>query len=418
MSKIDILIGAQWGDEGKGKWVDYLCPDFAVIARFQGGNNAGHTIYVEGEKQVLHLLPSGVFHNKLCVLLSGVVIDPMQLLMEIEGVRKSYGFVDQHLIVSEKAHTITPFHVAKDIANEKMKNKIGTTKKGIGPSYGSKVSRTGLSMVHYVDKNKREAWIKEMLRNDPAFQENYEIDKEAWLEFNEAAEKLKVYVKNAEAILRKKTKAGASMLLEGAQGTLLDINHGTYPYVTSSSTIAAGACASLGIDPRRLHKIVGVAKAYTTRVGEGPFPTEIFDSIGDMIGEKGQEYGATTKRKRRVGWFDGVAFKYAVDLNGFDCIYLNKLDILTGIESIKIATHYEHPTIGVVHDFPSSADTLSECVASYESVPGWDVDIASCNSKKALPKAVLAYIARLEEVGGTKIAAIGTGPGPEDFVSL
>ncbi len=418
MSKIDILIGAQWGDEGKGKWVDYLCPDFSVIARFQGGNNAGHTIYVDGEKQVLHLLPSGVFHDKLCVLLSGVVIDPIQLLAEIDAIRKTHGFTDANLIVSEKAHAITPFHVAKDISNEKKSNKIGTTKKGIGPSYGSKVSRTGLSMVHYIDKTKREAWIKEMIKSDPAFQQNYEEDKADWQKFIEAADQVKVYVKNAEAILRKKTKAGASLLLEGAQGALLDINHGTYPYVTSSSTIAAGACASLGIDPRKLNKICGVAKAYATRVGEGPFPTELFDSIGDMIREKGQEYGATTKRKRRCGWFDGLAFKYAVDLNGFDGVYLNKVDILGGMESIKLCTHYEHPILGVLHDFPSSADTLSECVPSYETLPGWDSDLSKCKTKKSLPKTLLNYVERIEELGGAKVLAVGTGPGPSDFINL
>lgn len=411
MSHVTVLVGAQWGDEGKGKWIDILSEKADLVARYQGGNNAGHTLYVEGEKIVLHQIPSGIFQsNKICALSSGVVINPAELVNEIEKVSKLARISPERLWLSPRAHTITPWHIYLDSKKEsEVDQPIGTTKRGIGPTYAEKANRSGLRLGDFVHTERRHQWIERMKSQCPGFADHVKSNAEDWNRFNDAAAMLGSFVCDAEAQIRSAITDQKQILLEGAQGALLDINHGTYPYVTSSSTASAGALASIGFSPRSISKVVGVAKAYTTRVGEGPFPTEDKGPGGLRLAEKGHEFGATTGRPRRCGWLDCVALKYSVEINGIDELILNKMDILSGFKELHLAKAYHHPKHGTINHFPWDEQILSECEPIYETLEGWDEEITQSGYIKELPVAALNYIRSIEEKIGIPIRMVGTG---------
>ncbi|MEY4632620.1 MAG: hypothetical protein RIQ81_2740 [Pseudomonadota bacterium] len=421
---ITIVVGAQWGDEGKGKWIDRVAAGAGIVVRYQGGNNAGHTLYVKGQKVVLHQIPSGVFHEgpqggQICVLAAGVVVNPGELVREMDRVLPLANVTPENLWLSARAHVITPWHIATDGHREDARRAsagkaIGTTKRGIGPTYSDKTARSGLRMGDYVNPQSRLAWIEAMTTTVEGFAAHFASKKPEWEAFTAAATRLAPFVCDADARVRAQAASGQSILMEGAQGTLLDLDHGTFPYVTSSSTIAAGACASLGLPPRAVTGIYGIAKAYVTRVGEGPFPTELFDKTGDLLRERGQEFGATTGRPRRCGWFDAVAMRYAQQVNGFDGLLLNKFDILTGMDELKIAVAYDHPRLGRVDEFPWSAAVLAECKPIYQSFKGWKSELPLTGSIEKLPPEAREYIAAIEKLCGVKVVAAGTGPGRDE----
>lgn len=417
-NQVTVVVGAQWGDEGKGKWVDVLAEKSQIVVRYQGGNNAGHTIWIGGVKYVLHQIPSGVFQPGLIsAMAAGVVIQPVGLVSEIDKLPAGISVTPQNLWISARAHVITPWHVYLDGARESSAAQpIGTTKRGIGPTYSEKASRTGIRLGHYVKESSRRAWFDTMARSVDGFAEHFKTHKDQWDLFEAAASRLAPFVVDVETRLRKALREGKNLLLEGAQGTLLDLDHGTYPFVTSSSTAAAGACASLGISPKAITDIYGIAKAYVTRVGAGPFPTELLDDMGALIAKKGNEFGATTGRPRRCGWFDAVAFRYSAGLNGFDGVILNKMDILTGIEELKICTKYRHPVLGDIEDFPWDADLLADCKPVYVSVPGWIEEIPKSGMFKDLPKNAQNYVREIERHTDIPVLWIGTGPGREEMI--
>lgn len=417
-SSLAILIGAQWGDEGKGKWIDYLAKDADLICRFQGGNNAGHTIYVQDVKVVLHQLPSAPFHpNTKLMLGANVVVNPVQLVSELERLKPLVTLNPDKVWLSDRAHVISPWNIHCDEKRESASQQpVGTTKRGIGPTYSDKMNRISITLSQYINPSLQEAWIKKRCDEDQEFLNFYQAHPQIWQDFKAAAQTLAPYVCSAEARLRKAISQKQNIILEGAQGTLLDICHGTYPFVTSSSTIAGGAIASLGFNPRAVTSIIGIAKAYTTRVGEGPFTTELKDEVGAALAKRGMEFGATTGRPRRCGWFDAVAMRYAVGVNGIDSLYLNKMDILSGMDELKIAVAYEHPTLGRLEDFPSDLDVLTQCRPVYESFKGWKEELARSGSSAQFPKAARDYLKAIEESSHVKIAAIGTGPRREEFV--
>ncbi len=419
MGSITVVLGAQWGDEGKGKWIDRLAGEADLIARFQGGSNAGHTLYVSGRKLVLHQLPSGICHpDKISALLAGVVVDPVALLREQAEVAEQVSISPRNLWISAAAHVISPWHIAEDCRLEAERAEpIGTTKRGIGPAYSSKYNRTGLRMGDYIDPQRFALWCGMMRAASPAFSAMLARADASWEEFVGAAELIRPYVVAVESRIRQRLAAGAQLLMEGAQGSLLDIDHGTYPYVTSSSTLAANAAVSLGIDPRKLSRIFGVGKAYVTRVGGGSFPSEMHDSLGDLLVEKGAEYGATTKRRRRCGWFDAVAMAYAATINGFDGLYLNKVDILSGFSLLKVVVAYRYPDGTISREFPSSHDVLARCQPLYAEYPGWDEDISRIVCKEDLPLGARNYLQGLAEHSGVPLIMVGTGPGGDDCLS-
>jgi len=416
MSHVSIVIGAQWGDEGKGKWIDILAKDAEYVARFQGGNNAGHTLYIDGKKIVLHQIPSGIFHEgQICALTAGVVINPEQMVSEIKEVTQFCEVTPKNLWLSARAHVITPWSIQLDQTNEKnTTTPIGTTKRGIGPTYSLKAQRSGLRMGNYIDTASRKQWIKRQIAESEEFKSFYNSHQDLWTQFEAAAEKVAPYVLDADAKLREAIQSEKRLLLEGAQGALLDIDHGTYPFVTSSSTAAGGALSSLGFSPKKIGNIYGVAKAYLTRVGEGPFPTELDDEDGKLLASKGHEFGATTGRPRRCGWLDIVALRYAVQVNGLDHLILNKFDILGGFKEVKLAVAYEHPTLGRIENFPWDIDTLNSCKPIYQSFEGWPEDIPISGSMSELPKQALTYIANIEELVGAKVSMVGTGVNRSD----
>jgi adenylosuccinate synthase len=415
---VSILVGAQWGDEGKGKWVDILGSHCHFSVRFQGGNNAGHTLYIEGKKVVLHQLPSGIFHeNNISVISCGVVVNPVALVKELLQIGEMTSIESHRIWISSRAHVITPWNIVCDQQNESSAiTPIGTTKRGIGPAYADKSSRISLRMEDYVDDKARAKWLHNMASSNPEFAHHVASDPEVWSEFDRAAETLKKYVCEAESRLRHAAAMGRNIMLEGAQGTLLDINHGTYPFVTSSNTTAGGAIANLGISHRAVKEVIGIAKAYVTRVGGGPFPTELHDATGELLCDKGREYGATTGRKRRCGWFDAVAMRYAVDVNGLDGIFLNKMDILAGLPEVKICVAYQHPTLGRLTDFPSNLNQLAEVTPIYESFKGWTADFSPTGSFDALPHEARIFVERIEKLISAPVLKVGTGPGREDFL--
>lgn len=414
MTQVTILVGAQWGDEGKGKWIDILAADTDLVARYQGGNNAGHTLYVDGEKIVLHQIPSGIFHNRFCALTAGVVVNPPELVKEMDKVASRVTFTPEMLWLSARASVITPWHIFIDGQREATaSNPIGTTKKGIGPTYSDKINRTGLRIGEFIDAKRLDAWLDGMKAN-AEFAAHMQEHAEAWQDFKNAAARLKPFVCDAELRIRQALKDKKKALMEGAQGALLDINHGTYPYVTSSNTASGGAFAGIGFSPKQVRDIIGVAKAYVTRVGGGPMPSELNDEIGALIAKRGNEFGATTGRARRCGWLDGVALKYAVEMNGCTAVILNKIDILTGLNEIKMAVAYNHPTLGRITDFPWDTQVLAECTPEYISFPGWEEDMPTSGRIADLPKAALNYIRAVEEYIGCPITMVGTGVGRKD----
>jgi adenylosuccinate synthase len=421
-----VVIGSQWGDEGKGKIVDLLTAGAEMVVRFQGGNNAGHTLVVDGKQTICHLIPSGILHaRKMCLIGNGVVIDPEVLLEEMETLRgRGLTISPQNLGISEKAHIILPYHKALDAAREvAMGNgKIGTTGRGIGPAYEDKASRKGVRAVDLLEpevleekirKNLEEKnfLLKEFLRAEPLeFQPIFG-------RYMEMGEILKPYIMDVSLEIDRAARAGKNILFEGAQGTHLDIDHGTYPFVTSSNPIAGGACAGAGIGPNRLHHINGIVKAYTTRVGAGPFTTELKDEIGGYIQGKGAEFGATTGRRRRCGWLDLLMVRDSIRLSGIDSLSITKLDVLTGLETLKICVGYELEGERI-ESRPSSLKRLARCSPIYEELQGWDEEISGARSLDELPDQTRAYLNRIEEITGVPISIVSVGPKREETIIL
>jgi len=411
-----IVVGTQWGDEGKGKIIDLLAEHADVIVRFQGGNNAGHTLVVKGEKFVFHLIPSGILHQgKRCIIGNGVVVDPQVLIEEIDNVKKK-GYLqdDSQFLLSEEAHLIFPYHKQIDSGRERIRSgKIGTTGMGIGPAYEDRVSRDGIRFIDLTD----EAVFRGKLEENLA-QKNYYLThvlaekglelEPLYQEYMRYGERLRRHITNTSVFISQQIQEGKKVLFEGAQGTLLDVDHGTYPYVTSSNTVAGNACAGSGIGPTQIDEVVGVTKAYTTRVGGGPFPTELSDETGAMLRERGGEYGATTGRPRRCGWFDAVVVRHAVRVNGLGGLAVTKLDTLTGLETIKVCTAYR---VGddVITDFPAGAEAVARCEPVYEELEGWQEEITAAKEVSQLPPAAQRYVARLEELTHTPLHIVSVG---------
>ena len=400
-----VIVGTQWGDEGKGKIVDLLAEHADLVVRFQGGNNAGHTMVVEGEQFISHLVPSGVLQNKTCIIGNGVVVDPAVLVEELDGLTKRGVDVGpEKLKISEKAHLIMPYHQQIDLARESMKGdkKIGTTGRGIGPCYEDKSSRRGIRFVELLDpevfSEKVTLEIKEKNFNLQNFLAAEPLDPQNIIDMYQGyAEKLAPHVTNISVFISDAIKKGQQVLFEGAQGTHLDIDHGTYPYVTSSNTVAGNACCGAGIGPKALAEIIGIVKAYTTRVGRGPFPTELFDEIGDQIQKKGVEFGATTGRKRRCGWLDMVLLRNSVRLNGLTGLVITKLDVLDDLADLRICTGYEYQG-KLINDFPANLKMLEACEPVYETLPGWSQDISMVRQFEDLPENVYGFVYKIENL--------------------
>ena len=414
MSKTNIaVLGAQWGDEGKGKIVDMLTPHFSAVARYQGGHNAGHTVYVKGKKFVLHLIPSGILHPGVtCVIGNGVVIDPQALFVEIDELARNGIDVDGRLLVSEKAHIILPYHRELDVLSEARRGerKIGTTSRGIGPAYEDKVGRRGIRVCDLLGD--REALAEEVRENVSA---RNRIIKESTLDWKPvfdqvvaAGERMRPWVTDVSLALHRLMAEGKNVMFEGAQATLLDIDHGTYPFVTSSNASVGGVCTGLGVPPRAIGGVLGVAKAYTTRVGEGPLPTELSGELADRLRESGQEYGASTGRPRRCGWFDAVVVRYSARINGIDALALTKLDVLDGLSEVLICSGYK-TSGGTLSEFPADLRCLSGAEPIYERMPGWSTPTRGVTRFEGLPEEARRYVRRLEEVTGVDCAIISTG---------
>jgi len=410
-----VIVGAQWGDEGKGKVIDVLAPRADYIVRYQGGNNAGHTVVIGEDKFILHQVPSGILHKKkICIIGNGVVVNPKALLDEIQFLKSKGIDVDGRLLVSESAHIIFPYHKKLDEFKElKEKCKIGTTKNGIGPCYADKVARTGIRVVDLMN----EKVLKEKLRNNLEEKnavlskiynhEGFSFEK-MYGEYCEYARQMKPYIANTVLVLNEALQKKKKIIFEGAQGTLLDIDHGTYPFVTSSNATAGGACTGAGIGPNRIDKVIGVVKAYTTRVGEGPFPTEFSQVLMEKIRTKGNEFGATTGRPRRCGWFDAVVVRHSIMINGIDEIAVTKLDVLDESEKIKICTAYKYQG-KTINYFPADLEILLECQPVYEEMPGWMENTTRTTSYVKLPKNAKNYLKRLKNLLDIKIIMISVG---------
>ena len=407
-----VVLGAQWGDEGKGKIVDLMTPSFAIVARYQGGHNAGHTVYVDGKKFVLHLIPSGILHDGvLCVIGNGVVVDPQALFKEIEELARLGIDVGDRLLISEKAHLILPYHRELDVLSEARRGerKIGTTSRGIGPAYEDKIGRRGIRVCDLVDTQALADGVRENVSARNRMIKDSTLDwKPVYDQLLAFGDRMRRWTGDVSLALDEATRAGRRVLIEGAQGAMLDIDHGTYPYVTSSNATIGGACTGLGIPPKAIHGVLGVAKAYTTRVGEGPLPTELHGEIGNRLRESGQEYGASTGRPRRCGWYDAVAVRYAVRINGIDSLALTKLDVLDGLDTIEICTGYR---VGdrVLTEFPSDPHAVNDASPVYESWPGWSAPTKGMRTYSELPEGARRYVARLEEVSGVPVGIISTG---------
>jgi adenylosuccinate synthase len=409
------VLGAQWGDEGKGKIVDLLTPRFDVVARYQGGHNAGHTVFVAGRKFVLHLIPSGILHPGVtCVIGNGVVVDPAALFKEVDELAALGVDVAGRLLVSDKAHVILPYHRELDVLAEARRGeqKIGTTSRGIGPAYEDKIGRRGIRIGDLAD-TAPDGVLASAVRENVAARNrlvgNADLKwRDVLADVRSVWPRLGPFVADTSLMLHRAIGAGKSVMFEGAQGTLLDIDHGTYPFVTSSNATAGGAATGTGVGPKAIGSVLGVAKAYTTRVGAGPLPTELQGALGDRLRETGQEYGASTGRPRRCGWFDAVAVRYAARVNGLDALAITKLDVLDGLESIELCTAYRCPG-GVATEMPADLALLSRCEPVYETLPGWSRPTAGLTAYAALPAEAQAYIARLEEVTGVGATIISTG---------
>jgi adenylosuccinate synthase len=419
-----VLLGAQWGDEGKGKATDLLGDRVDYVVRYQGGNNAGHTVVIGDQKYALHLLPSGILSpNVIPVIGNGVVIDPAVLLEEIKGLNER-GIDTSKLKISTNAHLITPYHRTLDKVSERFlgKSKIGTTGRGIGPAYADKINRMGIRVQDLFDKSILEQKIEASLHNKnqvllKVFNRKEITVKEVLDEYLGYAEILKPYVTDTVLLLDNALKANKNILLEGSQGTLLDVDHGTYPFVTSSNPTAGGASTGSGIGPTKITRVIGILKAYTTRVGSGPFPTELFDEDGEKLRKIGGEVGVTTGRNRRCGWFDAPIARYAVRVNGLTDFFLTKLDVLTGWEKIPVCVAYEIEGVRV-EELPASQTDFHHAQPIYEYLPGWKEDISKARSISELPKNAQAYVKFLEEISGAPMSAIGVGPGRDETISV
>lgn len=420
-----VIVGTQWGDEGKGKIVDLLAEYVDLVVRFQGGNNAGHTMVVGGEQIISHLVPSGILQGKTCVIGNGLVVDPAVLLKEIEHLaEKGVHCTPENLMVSERAQVIMPYHKQIDNGRERLKgkDKIGTTGRGIGPSYEDKATRRGIRMADLIDPEVFREKLKAVLPEKNFYIEKFLGDAPADMEaiitqYSNFAEKLAPYVCNVSVEVNKAMAQQKQVLFEGAQGTHLDIDHGTYPFVTSSNTVSGNACCGAGVGPKSINDVMGIVKAYTTRVGAGPFTTELFDDTGDFIQEKGAEFGATTGRRRRCGWLDTVILNNAVRLNGLTGMAITKLDVLGGIKELKICTAYNYKDERL-DAFPVSLKVLEACKPIYETLPGWDEDISDLRRFEDLPVNVKGYLKRIEELTGVPVQIISVGPGREQTIIL
>ncbi|RJR53184.1 MAG: adenylosuccinate synthase [Desulfobacteraceae bacterium] len=421
-----VVIGTQWGDEGKGKVVDLMAERADLVVRFQGGNNAGHTLVVNGIKTICHLIPSGILHKtKRCLIGNGVVVDPEVLIQEIDSLRdKGVDLGPNRLSLSEKAHLIMPYHRALDLARESSKGeaKIGTTGRGIGPCYEDKVARTGIRALDLLDPEVLEEKIRINLE-EKNFLLTRLLKAEA-LELRsiidaslEMAAILKPYITDVSVEIDEAIRGGKKILFEGAQGTHLDVDHGTYPYVTSSNPISGSACAGAGVGPDKLHHIVGIVKAYTTRVGAGPCPTELLDETGEYLQTRGAEFGATTGRRRRCGWLDLVAVTDSVRLNGLTSLAITKLDVLTGLKTLKICVAYELNGKRI-HSLPAGLKALSQCVPVYEEHPGWREEISGARDLDELPGAAREYLKRIEKITGVDLSIVSVGAGREQTIEI
>jgi adenylosuccinate synthase len=431
-----VVVGAQWGDEGKGKIVDLLTESADVVARYQGGHNAGHTVMIKNRQFILHLIPSGILHKgKTCIIGNGVVIDPKALIEEMEGLKQQNISIGKNFYISGRAHVIMPYHNVLDGKHEQAKGnkKIGTTGRGIGPAYVDKMSRCGIRMIDLLDsKGFREKLRANLSDVNYLLANKYNTKRisvnKVHAEYMRYAEYLAPFITDTVVLTNRLMEGGKSVLFEGAQGTMLDIDHGTYPYVTSSSACAGGVCTGLGVSPRRIDGILGIIKAYTTRVGGGPFPTELKDKMGEELRLKGGEYGATTGRARRCGWLDTVSLRHAIRINGFSGIALTKLDVLDGLDKIKVclAYTYKDPTNSCscskkgkacrLSDFPQQANVVAECEPVYKELDGWKKSTKGVTKLKNLPKQARAYIDYISETLNVNIDIISTGQKRDEVV--
>jgi adenylosuccinate synthase len=419
-----ILVGAQWGDEGKGKIIDVLTEDADIVVRTQGGNNAGHTVYLGPKKYVLHLIPSGILRKKkVCVIGNGVVIDPVSLVGEIDGLEKlNVEVTDKNLLISETAHIVFPYHRELDAQREvlKGKNKIGTTKRGIGPAYGDKVSRVGLRMIDLINPERFEEKLKQRVKENnevlKAFGAKPLSFKEVHEAYRKAGDRLRPFVKNTVVYLHNATRKKMDVLYEGAQGTFLDIDHGTYPYVTSSNTTSGGACTGSGVPPNKMDRVVGVMKAYTTRVGEGPLPSENAE-ISDLLHGMGREFGATTGRARRCGWFDAVATRHATMVNGIDELAITNIDGLDTVENIKVCIAYRVGTQRFDY-IPNDVEVLAKCEPVFAEFPGWKTPTDKVKKFKDFPAKAKTYLKAISELTGAKLTIASVGPAREQTIFL
>jgi adenylosuccinate synthase len=420
-----VIVGTQWGDEGKGKIVDLLSEYADLVVRFQGGNNAGHTMVVGGEQFICHLIPSGILQDKTCMIGNGVVVDPAVLLKEMDALQaRGINVSADRLKISERAHVIMPYHRSIDHAREQFKGdkKIGTTGRGIGPAYEDKATRRGIRFVDLLNADVFEEKVATILDEKNFYLKKYlsaeALDAQEIIdEYREYARRLTPHVTNISVAIHEAMARGSQILFEGAQGTHLDIDHGTYPFVTSSNTLAGNACCGAGIGPGQISAVIGIVKAYTTRVGKGPFPAELFDEIGDRIQEKGAEFGATTGRRRRCGWLDTVILKNAVRLNGLTGLTITKLDVLDGLESVKICTAYEYRG-DILEEFPASLQILDECKPVYETLPGWSEDTSSIRKIENLPANAKDYLNRIEAFTQTPIQIVSVGADRDQTIVL
>jgi adenylosuccinate synthase len=420
-----VVVGAQWGDEGKGKIIDLLTERADVVARYQGGHNAGHTVVVGMDEFILHLIPSGVLHKgKKCIIGNGVVVDPAALIEEMDGLIKRGIKFDTNLLISRNAHIIMPYHKAIDVASERLKGnkKIGTTGRGIGPAYADKISRRGIRMADLLSPERfREKlslnigeanFLLERFYNAPLINQD-----EVYAEYVQYAQRLKKYITDTTLYINEAVAKKKKVLAEGAQGTHLDVDHGTYPFVTSSSPTAGGACTGLGIGPNTIGEVIGIVKAYTTRVGSGPFPTEQDNAMGEHLRERGREYGATTGRARRCGWMDTLIVRHAVRVNGFTSIAITKLDVLDTVDEIKICVGYKHKG-KLYKEMPSDLEVLEQCTPQYISMPGWKQTTIGIKKYAQLPKKARAYVEKLCTLCGVKPSIISTGARRDETIIL
>jgi len=413
------VLGAQWGDEGKGKIVDLLASQFDIVARYQGGHNAGHTVYVNGTKFILRLIPSGILHPGItCVIGNGVVVDPGALLTEVDELTSAGIDAASRIVISDKAHLILPYHRDLDLLSEARRGerKIGTTSRGIGPAYEDKIARRGIRAGDLADPQALEHGVRENVNARNRLVHETTMDWRVVLEeLLVRGARIRPWVRDVSLMLSDAMRDGKSILFEGAQGTLLDIDHGTYPFVTSSNASIGGVCTGLGVGPRLIGRVLGVAKAYTTRVGEGPLPTELFGDMGTRLRESGNEYGAVTGRPRRCGWYDAVAIRYSTRINGLDALAVTKLDVLDGLDRIEICTAYRCGG-ETLTEFPSDIARLSQCEPVYESMPGWSTPTRGVTRFTDLPEAARQYVARLEEISGVPAAIISTGSDRDETI--